>query len=75
MIPDWQSNTVFFSELLPNRHPAIWEELSDVLQRNGVTVRLLTGTKDIWVRDFMPVQITGASGTARCFVKFVFDPD
>jgi agmatine deiminase len=70
MIPDWQTNCVFFSRLLPDRHPTIWSRLSAILRGHGVPVRLLDATRDIWARDFCPLQATNTS-----FLKFRFRPD
>lgn len=70
MIPDWEANSVFFSDLLPRALPALWERLQAVLVANGIRPRLVSGTRDIWVRDFLPVQ----AATGR-FVKFRYDPD
>lgn len=69
MIPDWQTNVVFFSGLLPTRHAALWDDLAGILDRAGVEYHLLPGTRDIWVRDFMPVQVT-----ADNFVRFRYQP-
>jgi len=70
MIADWQTNSVFFSDLLLGRHPSIWQALEALLHRYGIPVSLVAGCKDIWVRDFLPVQI----GQNR-FVKFAYEPD
>ncbi len=70
MIPDWQTDRVYFSALLPTRHPDLWSRLTTVLKTAGVGYRLLEGTRDVWVRDFMPVQ----TGTGE-FVLFRYRPD
>jgi agmatine deiminase len=70
MIPDWQTTFVYFSALLLARHPALWEGLVRVLDEAGVGHRLLEGTRDVWVRDFMPVQAATAD-----FVLFRYRPD
>jgi agmatine/peptidylarginine deiminase len=69
MIPDWQTDCVYFSGLLPAEHPALWESLNRLLDAAGVEHRLLARTRDIWVRDFMPVQV--ATGD---FVLFRYQP-
>jgi agmatine deiminase len=56
MIPDWETNRVSFSNLLPGRHPALWSRLAALLGGAGVEHRLIEGTRDLWARDFMPVQ-------------------
>lgn len=70
MITDWQTDSVHFSALLPARHPDLWSRLVAVLDAAGVPHRLIEGTRDIWVRDFMPVQAAAAE-----FVLFHYGPD
>jgi agmatine/peptidylarginine deiminase len=70
LIPDWQTDVIYFSDLLPARHPDLWPRLVAVLDAAGVGHRLLKDTRDIWVRDFMPVQ-----AAAGDFVLFRYRPD
>lgn len=70
MIPDSLCNRVYFSALLPEACPVTYRELVEVLDRNGVPHSLLQGTKDIWCRDYMPVQMTPHE-----FVAFQYRPD
>ncbi len=70
MAPDWEADTVFFAASLPYELPAFWRRLEAALARNAVEPRLVHGAKDIWVRDFLPVQTTPDR-----FVKFRYDPD
>lgn len=64
------SPKVFFSELLPARCPRLYGAIVEVLETNGVAWGLLEGTRDIWCRDYMPVQ--AADGR---YVAFVYNPD
>ena len=57
MITDNLSNTVFFSDLLPKKCPILNQHITEALEANGVPYAYLSETKDIWCRDFMPVQI------------------
>ena len=57
MLTDNLTNTVFFSSLLPEKCPILNAHIVDVLQKHGVPYVYLYGTKDIWCRDFMPIQI------------------
>lgn len=57
MITDNLTNRVFFSSLLPERCPVLNAHIVDVLQHHGIQYAYLSGTKDIWCRDFMPIQI------------------
>ena len=64
------ANTAFFSGLLPARHPTLCRRVRKILARHGISVRLIPGTRDIWCRDYMPVQV----GRGR-FVQFAYRPD
>ena len=50
------SNRVYFSALLPEVCPVTYSGLVEILDRYGVPHSLLEGTKDIWCRDYMPIQ-------------------
>ena len=69
MIPDWETNAVVFAASLPGEFPTLWGRLESALEGNGVRPRLVEGTKDVWVRDFLPVQADHDR-----FVKFRFAP-
>lgn len=68
MITDDQTNKVYFSERLT--WSTCWNELSRLLTKNKVPYELLKGTKDKWVRDYMPIQIEKDK-----FVSYVYNPD
>lgn len=70
MITDWQTNAVFFSSLFQRRFPTLWNRIESILIEHSIFVGLLEGTKDIWVRDFMPIQVN-----EKQFVKFTYAPD
>jgi agmatine deiminase len=70
MIPDWETNIVYFSNLLSKRHPKLWERLSKIIRIQGIQIILLENTKDIWARDFCPIQID-----TKQFIKFKYYPD
>lgn len=70
MIADHLTNTVYFSDLLPVRFPALAAELALMLKQAGIIVGYIQGTKDIWARDYMPIQV----GPSR-FIKFRYYPD
>ena len=57
MITDNHTNAVYFSSLLPKNCPMLCTHIEAVLKNHGVTYAYLSGTKDIWCRDYMPVQI------------------
>ena len=60
---------VYMSELLAVQHPSVCQRLADILNKHDVPFAFLKGTKDIWCRDYMPVQ--AASGK---LVQFKYDP-
>lgn len=70
MVNEEYNNMVYFSSLLPERCPKTFKGLKDILTRYGVEIGLIEGTKDIWCRDYMPVQITGTR-----FSLFRYEPD
>ncbi len=47
---------VYLSELLKERFPDCFNRLTYILKKHGVEYRLLKGTKDIWCKDYMPIQ-------------------
>ncbi len=67
---DSLTDMVFFSDLLPTRCPTLYQSLDMVLKKNGVEHRLLENTKDIWCRDYMPIQM----GEKR-FIFYKYNPD
>ena len=64
------TDTVFFSDLLPKKCPTLYQSLDTIMTDNGIDHRLLTNTKDIWCRDYMPIQ----TGEKR-FVYYKYNPD
>lgn len=69
MISDMETNYVCFSGLLQKRYPELFESLEVALKQKGIPYGLISGTRDIWCRDYMPVQIA-----ASHFVQFKYDP-
>lgn len=70
MIQDSQCNKVYVSSLLQERCPVTFKGLASVLDRHEVKWSLLQDTKDIWCRDYMPIQIS-----VDQFAGFLYDPD
>lgn len=60
---------VYMSELLRERYPATCLKLTGILDKHAIPFRLLKATKDIWCRDYLPVQT--ASGR---LVQFRYEP-
>lgn len=70
MITDSQTNAVYFSALLPARCPVLNTHITEALWKRGVPFGYLAGTKDIWCRDYMPVQIDKGR-----LVSYSYTPD
>ena len=68
MIAEWDTNTLFVSDLLEKKYPALVAPLRAILI--GVPIEIIPGTADIWCRDYMPVQIDQDR-----FCQFVYAPD
>ena len=56
MITDDQTTEVYFSSLLPEKCPVLNRYIADILEENRIHYTYLSETKDIWCRDFMPIQ-------------------
>jgi agmatine deiminase len=70
VIADNQTNTLYISDLLPKRHPRLTADLHRICRTNDIPLRHIRGTRDIWCRDYMPVQVDD-----RRFVQFRYQPD
>lgn len=60
---------IYFSNLLPVLYPTDAETLFTALAAHDVPYALLEGTRDVWVRDFMPVR----TGSGK-LVSFRYEP-
>ena len=69
-VTDYLTDQVFFSDLLPTKCPVLYKALSEKLHEKGVHFGLLNNTKDIWCRDYMPIQIG-----AKRFIFYKYNPD
>lgn len=67
---DSLTDMVFFSDLLPERCPTLYQSLDKILKDNDIDHRLLSHTKDIWCRDYMPIQTS-----EKRFVFYKYNPD
>ena len=72
MITDIETNFVYFSRLLTNieQYKPFWERLEPELKKIGISYGFIDGTRDIWCRDYMPVQVS-----EKEFCQFQFFPD
>ncbi len=62
-------NTVYVSSKLEEKYPHAAEGLFSVLEKHKVSVKKLRNTKDIWCRDYMPVQ-----NRLGELIQFKYDP-
>ncbi len=60
---------VYMSELLKTRFPDTCARLTQILEKHHVNYKFLKATKDIWCRDYMPVQ----TGSGK-LIQFKYDP-
>jgi agmatine/peptidylarginine deiminase len=68
MIPDWETDTLFVSDLLEKKEPDLYAALQKTLK--GVPIGVIQGTADIWCRDYMPIQLDQDR-----FCQFKYAPD
>ncbi len=60
---------VYLSELLKEKYPETCDRLLQILKKHNVKYAFLKGTKDIWCRDYMPVQTESGK-----FIQFKYSP-
>lgn len=72
MISDKETNTIYFSELLKtdSRFSKTSKKIISTLDDFGAKYKFLPETKDIWARDYMPIQINDNK-----FIEYRYDPD
>jgi agmatine deiminase len=70
MLADKNTNIVYIADTLRTLRTDVYNRLTKLLSDIGIDVRLLYGTKDIWCRDYMPIQVDRS-----LFVKFHYAPD
>jgi len=71
MLKGKETNTVYFSELLRSdeRFTKTCAALTELLEKHSIKFGFLNATKDIWCRDYMPIQLE--KGT---FIQFRYEP-
>ena len=68
-ITNGKRQIVYLSALFQEKYPETYKRLTDILDKHNVGYALLKATRDIWCRDYMPVQT--ASGK---LIQFKYDP-
>jgi agmatine deiminase len=71
MIAGKATDTVYFSEILltDKRFTKTCNALTELLEKHSIKYDFLKATKDIWCRDYMPIQIEKGK-----FVQFRYEP-
>jgi len=70
MIIGEETDTILISDLLEVRYNSFYKSLEKSVKDFGLCLVKVRGTKDIWIRDFGPVQTH-----KNRFVQFRYDPD
>ena len=60
---------VYISDLLKTKFPDCFNRLIAILDKYNVKYSFIKGTKDIWCRDYMPVQLESGK-----LIQFKYDP-
>lgn len=61
---------VFFSDLLSKKCPVLFQSITETLKEHNIAYGILDNTKDIWCRDYMPIQIEDGG-----LVYYIYNPD
>lgn len=70
MITDSQTNYLYLSDHLPVSHPLFYADMCTKMHAAGIVHELMSGTRDIWAVDYMPVQVSATE-----YVQFRYYPD
>lgn len=72
MITDRETNFVYFSSLIKEleQYASFWKRLEKILSEKKISYGFIENTRDIWCRDYMPIQLD-----TNQFVQFNFFPD
>ena len=63
------AQVVYLSGLLASQYPKTCKRLTDILNKHNIPFAFLKDTKDIWCRDYMPVQTPSGK-----LIQFKYDP-
>jgi agmatine deiminase len=70
MINDKNKDFLYLADTLPKKHPQFYKSFTKLLIQNNVAFGLIPNTKDIWCRDYMPIQ----NGLGQ-LIRFQYIPD
>ena len=63
------TETVYLSAIIAKQYTETCKRLTDILNKHNKPFAFLEGTKDIWCRDYMPVQTPSGK-----LIQFKYDP-
>lgn len=69
-IIDQETNKVFISSWLKDECPDFYERFIKLMHDNNITHSVLQSTNDMWVRDYMPIQVY-----AEHYVQYCYNPE
>ena len=71
MIENKNTNIVYLSDLLQTdeRFEKTCNRLKQIFEKRNIKYKFLKSTKDIWCRDYMPVQVENDK-----FIQFRYEP-
>ncbi len=61
---------VFFSDLLSQKCPVLFQSITETLKEHNIAYGILDNTKDIWCRDYMPIQTEDGR-----LIYYLYNPD
>lgn len=70
MIKDIDTNFVYVSSMLKKKFKGTYNSLTKLMDEMGIEWGEIENTKDIWARDYMPIQLDDNK-----FVLYRYDPD
>lgn len=70
MVTDKETNLVYFSDLLEDKCPKEFQQLKYWFDKFEIRNDTLPNTKDLWIVDFMPLQVQ-----QDYFLQYKYDPD
>jgi agmatine/peptidylarginine deiminase len=69
MITDPETTFLYLSDQFEIKYPVFFDRFIKLLNKIEIDYDFLYGTKDVWVRDYMPIQVSRDR-----FVQFKYDP-
>lgn len=70
MIRDEETNVVYLSDKLRHDYPDFWRRFIKLLDEMDICWKPIPGCRNIWVRDFMPIQLSDGE-----FLLYHYEPD